>query len=338
MPSSPRVSIVMPFRDAAATLPECLASIEAQTLGDWELVAIDDGSVDASASIVAAFAARDPRVRLVPPEGSGLVAALNHGIAESRAPLIARMDADDVMLPERLAEQVAFLAARPEVDVVGCQVELFPDELVLAGYREYVRWQNLCVSADDLAAELYVESPLAHPSVVMRREALLAVGGYLHGDFPEDYELWLRMHAAGRRMGKVARVLLRWRERDGRMSRVDPRYAREAFDALRARCLVNDDRLRSGRAVVIWGAGRRTRKRAERLISLGVLPVAWIDIDPDKTGRIVRDIPVHPREWLDRSPRPFVLLYLTAHGARDDAAAWLVAHGYERGKDWIGVG
>lgn len=328
----------MPFRDAAETLGECLASIESQTLREWELVAVDDRSIDSGPAIVAELAGRDSRVRLVRAADRGLVAALNHGVAESGAPLVARMDADDVMLPERLAEQVAYLEMHPDVDVAGCQVELFPDELVLAGYREYVRWQNLCVTADDIATAIYVESPLAHPSVVMRRDALLAVGGYRDGAFPEDFELWLRMHAAGRRMAKVPRVLLRWRESSARMSRVDPRYARGAFDLLRARYLVNDDRLRSGRDIVIWGAGRRTRKRAERLISLGVSPVAWIDIDPDKTGRIVRDIPVHPREWLDRSPRPFVLLYLTAHGARDDAASWLAAHGYEQGRDWLGVG
>jgi GT2 family glycosyltransferase len=338
MSSPPLVSIVMPFRDAAETLGECLDSITGQTLGDWELVAVDDRSVDSGPAIVAELAARDPRVRLVRAAEHGLVAALNHGVAASRAPLVARMDADDVMHPERLAEQVAYLDAHPDVDVAGCRVELFPDELVLAGYREYVRWQNLCVTPDDIAAAIYVESPLAHPSVVMRRDALLAVGGYRDGAFPEDYELWLRMHAAGRRMAKVPRVLLRWRESAARMSRVDPRYAREAFDLLRAQYLAKDGRLGSGRDLVIWGAGRRTRKRAERLISLGVSPVAWIDIDPDKTGRIVRDIPVHPREWLDRSPRPFVLLYLTAHGARDDAASWLSAHGYERGKDWLGVG
>lgn len=328
----------MPFRDAAETLPECLDSIVGQSLQEWELVAIDDRSTDASAAIIEALAVRDGRVRLVRAAAPGLVAALNRGIAESRAPLIARMDADDVMHRERLAEQVAFLDARPDVDVVGCQVELFPDERVLAGYREYIRWQNCCVTEDDISEEIYVESPLAHPSVVMRRDSLIAAGGYREGAFPEDYELWLRLHAAGRRMAKLPRVLLRWRERDARMSRVDPRYAREAFDVLRASYLTRDPRLAAARDVVIWGAGRRSRQRAELLIARGVSPVAWIDIDPRKTGRIVRGIPVHPRAWLERSPRPFVLVYLTAHGARDEAAAWLGSHGYERGRDWIGVG
>ena len=336
--ASPRVSIVMPYRDAAETLPECLASIEVQTLAEWELVAIDDRSSDRSTEIVAARASRDGRVRIVRGEEPGLVAALNLGVAAARAPYVARMDADDVMHPERLAEQAAVLAARPGVDVDGCLVELFPDALVQAGYREYARWQNLCVTEDDIAAEIYVESPLAHPSVVMRRGALLELGGYRDGPFPEDYELWLRFHAAGRRMAKVPRVLLRWRESASRMSRVDPRYARAAFEALRARYLAGDARLRSGREIVVWGAGRPTRKRAELLLERGVEPSGWIDIDPNKIGRVVRGLPVHPPSWLEREPRPFVLVYLTSHGARDEAAAWLTARGYARGRDWLGVG
>src|SRR5215207_5925190 len=105
MPGDPAVSIVLPFRDEAAHVGECLESVRAQTLAGWELLAIDDGSDDESPEIVRAFAA------------------------------------DDVMHPDRLAAQRDFLDAHPEIDLVGTQVELFPEEIVRAGYREYVRWQ-----------------------------------------------------------------------------------------------------------------------------------------------------------------------------------------------------
>ncbi|HEX6747280.1 MAG TPA: glycosyltransferase [Longimicrobium sp.] len=335
----PAVSIVLPFRDEAAFLPECLASIRAQTLDDWELLAIDDGSADASPEIVSRLAREDARVRLVRPGRVGLVAALNLGIAESRAPLVARMDADDVMLPERLAAQRDYLDAHPDVALCGTQVELFPADEVRGGYLEYVRWQNACVRPEEIAANLYVESPFAHPSVMARTAVLRAAGGYAEGPFPEDYELWLRLHAAGQRMGKVPRVLLRWRERGARTSRVDTRYAREAFDRVRADHLARDPRLHAGREIAVWGAGRRSRLRARLLMERGISPVTWIDIDPDKIGHRVWGLPVHAPEWLaGRDPRPFVLVYVNNHGARDLIDARLGEMGYVAGEDWLGVG
>ncbi|HET7462693.1 MAG TPA: glycosyltransferase [Longimicrobium sp.] len=336
---APVVSIVLPFRDEAAYLPECLASIRAQTLAGWELLAIDDGSGDHSAAIVQSFAAGDGRVRLLRPGRVGLVAALNLGVAEARAPLLARMDADDVMLPDRLRAQHDYLHARPDVALAATQVELFPAGEVRGGYLEYVRWQNAVLEPGEVAREIYVESPFAHPSVMARTDVLRAAGGYADGPFPEDYELWLRLHAAGHRMGKVAHVLLRWRERGGRTSRVDTRYARDAFDRLRAEYLVRDPRVASAREVVVWGAGRRSRLRARMAMERGLRPTAWIDIDPRKIGHRVWGLPVHPPEWLAaRNPRPFVLVYVNNHGARDLIAASLRELGYLAGEDWLGVG
>lgn len=334
----PAVSIVLPFRDEAAYLPGCLASIRAQTLDDWELLAVDDGSMDASAALVRAAAEEDERIRLLQPGRVGLVAALNRGIAEARAPLVARMDADDVMDADRLRAQAAWMDAHPEIGLAATQVELFPAEAVQGGYAEYVRWQNAVLTPATVADEIYVESPFAHPTVMVRREVLGRVGGYAEGPFPEDYELWLRMHAAGVRMGKVPRVLLRWRERPARTSRTDPRYARAAFDRLRARFLAEDARVRGGREVVVWGAGRRTRLRARLLMDAGIRPSAWIDVAPGKIGHRVWGLPVHPPAWLDRAPRPFVLVYVAAHGARDLIAAALAEMGYARGADFLAVG
>jgi glycosyltransferase involved in cell wall biosynthesis/Tfp pilus assembly protein PilF len=272
------VSIVLPFRNAARDLEECLASIASQTLDEYELVAIDDGSDDTSAEMIRTVAERDGRIILLSPGRCGLVAALNLGVAAARAPLIARMDADDVMLPSRLEKQCAFLRANREIDVVGSQVEIFPTATLLAGYREYLRWQNGRLTPDEIDADLYVESPFAHPSVMIRRDALERAGGYLDGDFPEDYELWLRMAHAGCRMAKVGEVLLRWRDDPSRTSRTDPRYARDAFDRLRARYLAADRRVAAAREIVFWGAGRPTRRRAAHAMALGVSPSAWSEI------------------------------------------------------------
>lgn len=334
----PAISIIMPLRNAADTLANCLASIQRQTFGDYELLAIDDGSEDHSAAIVGVAARADARLRLIQPGRVGLVAALNLGIAQARAPLLARMDADDLMHAERLAAQHAELARRPELALLGAQAELFPPEQISDGYREYIRWQNQCLTPAQIAAEIYVESPFAHPTVMLRRAAIERLGGYAEGPFPEDYELWLRMHQAGMPMAKLPRVLLAWRERADRTSRSDPRYARANFDQLRARFLAQDARLRGGRPLVIWGAGRSTRLRARELLDLGVSLSAWVDIDPRKIGKRVWGALVQPAEWLDQRPRPFVLVYVASHGARELIAGRLAQWGYQAGADYLAVG
>ena len=332
------ISILMPFRDAEASLPETLESIAAQSFADWELVAVDDGSEDRSGEMVRAFAARERRTVLVEPGRVGLVAALNLGLERCSFRLVARMDADDVMHPERLADQRAWLEKHPGHSIAGSLVEIFSEEPVSEGAAEYIRWQNGCRTPEEIANDRYVESPLAHPSVMFHRESVLAAGGYRSGDFPEDYELWLRMLERGATISKVPRVLLRWRDSVGRMSRTDPRYSRENFDRLRAEYLARDARLCGAREVVFWGAGRRTRPRTRHLRDLGIAGTAWIDIDPRKIGYRVEGLPVHPPEWLERAERPFVLVYVATHGARDSIAGRLAALGYVLGEDWLPVG
>ncbi len=335
--NTPPVSILLPFRDAHETLAECLDSIAVQTLADYELLAIDDGSRDASATLVAQRAERDTRIRLIRQPPLGLVAALNRGLREARAPLIARMDADDRMHPERLAAQHAGLSAEPGLGLLATQVRPFPDARLQDGLREYIRWQNACCDPATIADEIYVESPFAHPSVMFRRRVVQAAGGYRAGDFPEDYDLWLRLARRGVRMAKLPRVLLDWRDSAGRLSRTDPRCSRQAFDRLRASYLARDPRLR-GRPLAFWGAGRKTRRRCKLLIERGFTPIAWVDIDPRKIGNRLRGVPVVAPEWLARDARPFVLSYVANHGAREDIASRLEAMGYERGVDYLMVG
>lgn len=335
---NPTVSVVLPVRNAIDTLPECLASIRGQTLTDHEVVAVDDESTDGSSELLMQAAAVEPRLRVLQPGRIGLVEALNLGTREARAPLIARMDADDVMLPGRLAAQHRYLVDRPDITLVASRVELFPPQLVRAGYREYVRWQDECLEPEQIAANIYVEAPFAHPSVTMRREPLLRLGGYRAGPFPEDYDLWLRMHAAGLRMAKLPDILLRWRESGDRVSRTDERYSRTRFDALRAGHLAADPRVRNAAELVVWGAGRRTRARARLLLNHGLRISAWVDIDERKIGNRLDGVPVHRPEWLDREPHPFVLVYVTNHGARDLIASSLRRWGYRRGFDFLPVG
>jgi glycosyltransferase involved in cell wall biosynthesis len=335
-----QISVLLPFRNAAETLPDCLASIAGQSLDDYELLAINDHSSDGSCEIVAAHASRDNRIRLIQNEDPGLVPALNLGLAKARSKLVARMDADDLMHPARLEKQYRHMQDNPRITLLGCSARLFPHELISDGYHEYMRWQNSCNSREQIERDIYVESPFAHPTVVFRTEAVRQLGGYRHGPFPEDYELWLRLFRHGHHMEKLPDVLLDWRDEPNRTSRVDERYLREAFDNLRAEYLACDPRIvKSRHNFVIWGAGRKTRKRCQHLLDKGFEPKAWIDIDPRKIGNRLKGVPVFSPKWLqEREVHPLVLVYVANHGARDLIAADLESYGYRNGENFLLIG
>jgi glycosyltransferase involved in cell wall biosynthesis len=338
----PAISILMAMRDAAETVDECLESISAQTFRSFELIVIDDGSTDDAPDRVAARSRSDRRIRLQVRRRRGLVPALNEGLALCRAPIVARMDADDRMRPRRLERQLKFFAANPGLDVVGSRVYAFPRRQVGTGMREYLRWQNACLSPEAIDQDIYIESPLTQPSVAFRRDVVRALGGYRDGDFPEDYELWLRLVQAGRRLGKCPEVLLDWRQRKNSYSRTNPRFSKDAFDRLRATYLCRDPRLNCGRPLVFWGAGRVTRKRCRHLTDRGYLPQVWIDIDPRKIGNRILGVPVVAPEWLASAEhdgnRPLVLAYVANHGARDLIARRLEEFSYRRGVDYLMIG
>jgi len=201
----PRVSVLLPVRNGAEHLEAALASVRAQTLREWELVVVDDGSTDATPELLARAAASDARIRVFRQDASGLAVALQRAVAEAGAPSLARHDADDLSLPHRLAHQLAALDADPDVVVVGGSFAVL-DEMGVV-----VRTEPGLVDADDVRRELFVRNPFAHGSVMVQRAALEAVGGYVD-DHPaaEDYDLWRRLATVGA-LTNLPEVVYRWR-------------------------------------------------------------------------------------------------------------------------------
>lgn len=333
----PIISIVMPVRDAAATLDAAVASIREQTERDWELIAVDDGSEDDSAARLAALAAADARIRVRSTARRGLVPALQTGLGLAHGALIARMDADDLARPERLARQRAHLETHPETGLVATRVAFDGDRATAGGYARYVDWTNGLLSADDIRLGSFIESPFAHPSVMFRRDVVDRHGGYAQGDFPEDYELWLRWLAAGVRMEKLPDTLLVWRDTPGRLSRHDRRYDPDAFARVKATYLARWLGTHNAHhpTIAVWGAGRVSRRHARHLAARGIAIDAWIDIDPGRIGRQIDGAPVIAPADLGEPGRRFVVSYVGSHGAREIIAAALDARGYRPGRDYV---
>jgi glycosyltransferase involved in cell wall biosynthesis len=308
----PFVSVLLPYRNAAHTVEEALESVLADADDDLEIVAVDDGSRDDGPSRVRRIAARDRRVVPTETGGVGIARALAHAVDRARGDLLARMDGDDVWLPGRLGAQRESFERAPEVAVVGCQVEIFPD--AGPGMRAYVEWQNALLTPRDHARDLFVESPLCHPSVMMRRDALDAVGGFRDAPWAEDYDLWLRFHAHGGALAKVPVLGLRWRHSAGRATFSNPLYSAERFLAARTHYLAPVLRSK-GRPVVVWGAGPTGKRLARALERNGVSAAAFIDIDPRKIGRTARGAPIVPFRQIRRGENTVVVAVGT-RGAR----------------------
>lgn len=329
----PLVSVLLPYRDCAPTIEEALRSVLAERAVDLEVLAIDDGSRDAGPAIVAAIARADPRVVPCSTGGAGIARALASGAARCRGELVARMDGDDVSLPGRIEAAATLLESDPSLGLAATQVEGFPEAAVGSGLRLYIEWQNALITPRDHARELFVESPVCHPSVVMRREALERAGGFLDVPWAEDYDLWLRLDAAGYGLAKVPQVLFRWRHREGRLTFSDGRYALPLFDRAKARYLA-PKLLARGRPVTVWGAGKTGKRIARALEAHGVVASRFVDIDPLKIGRTARGAPVVPPGALARGEAT-VVCAVGARGARDLIRAHLAVRDFVEGEDYL---
>jgi glycosyltransferase involved in cell wall biosynthesis len=330
---APRVSVIVPFRDAAATLPAALESLRGQTLAAFECVLVDHGSTDASRAYACDAARRDPRFRLIAANGA-FAAALNRGVAAARAPLIARFDADDLAHPRRLERQCGLLDSDPSLALASCLVECFPAADLQPGMRRYERWLNGLRTPEAIRNALFVESPLVHPSIVVRRAALDAVGGYREFDGPEDYDLWLRLLLAGYDAAKVPEVLHYWRESPRRLSRVDTRYRRRRF--LLTKLHHFPTAVPPGTPLQIWGAGVTGRSWARHLQARGYRVQRLIDVDAHRWGRRIAGVEVHPPHAPERR-HGFLLAAAGAVGARACLENWLRQCGLRPWSDYLAV-
>ncbi len=263
--SVPALAVVMAVHDGERYLADALASVLAQSFDDFELVVVDDGSSDRSAVIVRATS--DRRVSVLSQPRAGLTVSLNRAVAASRAPLLARMDADDVALPERFARQFAFLAAHPDVGLLGTACR----EIDAAG----VSLRDIVPPEDDAALRraLVRANPFVHASVMMRRDAFVRAGGY-DGSLAvaQDYDLWFRMSRLTR-MANLPEPLLLRRMHEGQVSIARERERLHAEVRIKARALVRGGygpwaalHLVKPLAGLAMTAGmRRTLRRARRL-------------------------------------------------------------------------
>jgi len=335
---TPVVSVILPVRNARSWLRQAVDSILSQTFERLELLVVDDHSDDGS---IGQLPGDDPRLRVLRNPGRGVSSAFNVGFAQSRGEFIARMDADDIALPERLETQLHYLRTYSDIDICGACVEIFVDDgadgaAPAGGNRRYQAWLNACRSPEAIRRELFIESPIPNPTALFRRDALQQLGAYGDPDWPEDYDLFLRADRSGMRMGKPDGVLLRWREHGQRLTRQNPRYEWARFQAAKAHHLARG-RLATLSSVVIWGAGPSGRLMHDLLSAEGMAVSAFLDVHPRRVGGEKRGVPVWSVDRVGELEAHFILVAVGAAGARARIRDFLAERGREEGRDYLFV-
>ena len=330
---APRVSILLPFRDAAPTLATCLASIVRQTEPDWECIGVDDGSEDGGGTQIEAAARNDPRFTLLSQPRRGLVASLQTGLEFCRAPVVARMDADDWMHRDRLAEQLAVLDAEPGLSAIGSRVRIFPRAELRPGRRRYERWLNELGTPESVRNDAYIECPIAHPTLMIRTRVLREFG-YRAMGWPEDYDLMLRLLAAGHRLAVHPRRLLGWRDGADRLSRKAPEYGLDRFTACKAAHLASGP-LKASAHYLLWGYGSTGRALRRALLEHGKSPSHIIEVHPRRLGKEIHGAPVVAPEAIPSLPRSPIVVSVAGSGPRSEIRQALADLGKNEGADFF---
>lgn len=292
----PALSVLLPVRNAGPYLRRSLASLAVQTFRDYEIVAVDDGSTDGSGVRLERASRAEPRLTVLRAPAQGLPATLNLALENARAPVVVRHDADDISHHERFAIQLRHLIEHPEVTVVGCRVRLFPRAAVTRGMRRWCDWHNALLTHEEITRDLLMESPLTHGSAMMRRAAIERIGGWTHRGWAEDLDLWIRLFESGARFAKRPETLYAWRQHPSSSTRIDRRYHRAAFEALKLDTLERG-LLAARSPVTLIGVGR-SLERWRRLL--------------ERTGREVRAVEMHQPDpnALDGMVPPIVPVFM----------------------------
>lgn len=342
----PDVSVVLPAYNSAPTILRAVKSILDQTFRELELIVVDDGSTDETAAVVRTI--RDPRLRLMQRSHRGVATAANTGTELARAPVIARMDADDFAYPQRIEKQLQLLNEQ-SLDVVGCQVRIV-DQLgdVVPSMSRYESWINAdTLDSSQIVALRFVEFPLVNPTILARRSYFTqgfhepwvqakaqteTEHGFGDGDFPEDYDLMLRAAGQGMRFGKVHEVLFDWTDHAGRLTRTDSRYSAEAFMRCRQAHLLAGP-LNGVRRVDLWGVGQTGKPWLRWLQAQNISVRRGYDIDRRKVNARIHGVDIaHPRDMPAPDGTPLIIA-VGAADAREVILPQIDSRGYVSGED-----
>lgn len=334
----PLISVIMPVHNAGCYLSDAVESILNQKDISFELIVVDDHSSDNAIKNLPLIISSDKRIRIVSSEEFGVVAAMKKGFLYAQGRYIARMDADDIALANRLSVQYHYLQEHPEIGIVGGQIKIISESIVEEGFLLYEEWLNKLCLPQDIERELFVESPIPNPTAFFRREVYERLNGYDDPVWAEDYDMWLRAHELGIKMGKPDGIILLWREHAHRLTHCDSRYDNKLFMQAKAFYLARSQSHLKNRKAIIWGTGPTGVYLCDILAAQNVEVEAFIEVNPRRIGGLKRDLPViHYSEITEFTCQSNSLIVgaVGARGARAKMRQALIDMNKEEGIDFL---
>lgn len=284
----PLVSIIIPFKNTENYIQECFESILKQTYHHFEVIAIDDHSKDKSKAIVNSYADKDKRFKIFNNVGVGIIKALQLGYSKVSGSLITRMDADDIMMPNRIEILKNSLLQHGIGHVAMGKVRYFAKEGINEGYAKYEKWLNTLIETGTNYSEIYKECIIPSPCWMVYKTDFDLCDAFHPNTYPEDYDLAFRFYEHQLKCIACSDVLHLWRDYSTRTSRTSEHYAENHFLDLKLHYFLKLDH-RNDKKIVIWGAGKKGKKIAKLLLQKNIV-FHWVCDNQKKIGKHIYGI------------------------------------------------
>ena len=323
----------MPVKNAEKYLIECLDSIINQTYKSWELIAVDDHSDDNSYQVLLEYSFKDSRIIPFKNQGKGIIEALRHALNQSSGNMISRMDADDIMMENKLEYLQHSLSLKGKGFVAVGLVEYFSEQQLGIGYLIYESWLNSLSYHGSNFDEIYKECVIPSPSWLVYREDLVNAGAFDNDLYPEDYDLAFRFYRSGLKVIPAKQILHRWRDYAERTSRNDEKYRDNQFLELKLRYFMELDRDHS-RPLVLWGAGKKGKALAKRLVKMEA-DFFWVSNNPKKKGVNIYGRVVQEVVYIEALEKPQIIINVSSPEDQSAIRAYLEAGLLEPVEDYF---
>lgn len=318
---NPLISIILPVKNEALYLEECLDSIVSQTEKNWELLACDDHSTDSTREILKAYANKHQNIHFYTNKGEGIIPALITAYDHAKGDFITRMDGDDIMPSQKLASLKEILNQNGKGFVATGKVKYFPEEEIADGFFTYQNWLNSLCMKQSHWDEIYKECVIPSPCWMVHKDDFDACGGFSASCYPEDYDLVFRMYQSGLKPIGSSQILHLWRDHPERTSRNSIHYQTQTFFELKLKYLFQVENLED-KNIVIWGAGKKGKVLAAHLRKMD-RAFHWVCNNERKIGHQIEKNTLKHFRAIKEIENPYAIITVSGHEDRSEIIAFL---------------
>ncbi|MDL5512777.1 glycosyltransferase [Arenibacter sp. M-2] len=327
------ISILIPFKNTAEFLPDCIQSIINQTYDNWEILAVNDHSTDNSLDVMHSYAQKETRINVLKNEGKGIIEALRTAYSHAQGTYITRMDSDDIMSPNKLENMVRSLEKLGQGHIALGKVKYFSKEGVGDGYKSYEKWLNHLTEKGLNYSEIYKECVIPSPCWMVHRTDLERAGSFTSNRYPEDYDLAFRFYEQDLKCIPTNELLHYWRDYGHRTSRTSEHYAQNYFLDIKLHYFLKLDRDNES-PLVLWGAGNKGKALAKNLLKKNIAFI-WVCNNSNKIGLDIYDKRMNHYLELSKLQKAQVIITVANKEAQEFIKDYLQDQGKNRVQDYF---